>query len=614
MIRTLLALWFGMSQRRLVCGSLSPRWKRGPRLELEPLELRALLTATTTGTALDISNDTSITLRLDPNDSANLQVFENQGLVTDASATPDFDIQIASLQKISATTSGADAKLYIDFSNGNPIPAQGLAYAGGGGSNATLYLLGTLPSGSFASEIHSPTSASSGTINLDGSTITYSGLSPIVDTVPSINLTIDDSKTNDTINFINDPNSPQNGFQTSQVNGGGFEKVSFANKTNVTVNDLGGNCTFNVNNPAAAAGLTTVNLIGLSVVGDTFNVSSLFTAGITLHITGFASNNKLTAPNQANAFNITGANAGSLDGASAVTFTNVQNLIGGTSNDTFNFSTGATVNTIDGNSGSDTIVNAPNQPNFDYITGLDSGNILSTANAFSRVENLSGSTSTGNQSIDIFTFTNSGGLTGKLTGGTGNEWLSYASVSTPVKVNLAKGLASLIAAGISHPASVPMNVIGSAFGGDTITGDAAGGVLLGHNKGNTITAGNGRSVIIGGFGKNYLTGGTADDLIIGGRTNYDADILSLSNILAEWQSAKSFDIRVGDLRTGRGLAVGVSLVVNKTVFVSATPPGPQFGRGGCPNQTTLVGNLGRNWFFTYCAITIVDLKKTDQVN
>ncbi len=76
----------------------------------------------------------------------------------------------------------------VDFSTGNPIPAGGLTYTGAGGAN-TLILQGTLPGGPFASETYNATGAGAGNIALDGSTITFTGLKPIVDTTPTINFT-----------------------------------------------------------------------------------------------------------------------------------------------------------------------------------------------------------------------------------------------------------------------------------------------------------------------------------------------------------------------------------------------------------------------------------------
>ena len=80
--------------------------------------------------------------------------------------------------------SGATAAT-IDFSGGNPIPAGGETYDGGGGANNSLNLVNNLPgpTPSFNLETYNATGLGTGSINLDGSQIQFSGLSPVIDTV-----------------------------------------------------------------------------------------------------------------------------------------------------------------------------------------------------------------------------------------------------------------------------------------------------------------------------------------------------------------------------------------------------------------------------------------------
>jgi len=68
---------------------------------------------------------------------------------------------------------------------------------------------------------------------------------------------------------------------------------------------------------------------------------------------GGSSTNTLTAPNTTNTWQITAANAGNING---ITFSGFQNLVGGTGNDTFMFSNGASVSgTINGGGGIDSL-------------------------------------------------------------------------------------------------------------------------------------------------------------------------------------------------------------------------------------------------------------------
>src|SRR5208282_5296917 len=142
--------------------------------------------------------------------------------------------------------------------NGNHLP-NGLIYFNGGTSpTGTLILKG----GHFTRDVDSPTGPHSGSIALDGRLIIYTNIAPMVDTSSAASLTINDPMSDDTINVINDPGSPENGFQTTEINSANnaFEKVDFANKTTVTVNETGSVNVLHLNNPAPAAGLTTLNL------------------------------------------------------------------------------------------------------------------------------------------------------------------------------------------------------------------------------------------------------------------------------------------------------------------------------------------------------------------
>jgi hypothetical protein len=146
-------------------------------------------------------------------------------------------------------------------------------------------------------------------------------------------------------------------------------------------------------------------------------------------------------------------------------------------------------------------------------------------------------------------------------------------------------------------------------------GNALGNILVAHGSNNSLTAGSGRSVLIGGFGRNTVRGAVADDIVIGGRTIFDGNIPALVSILAEWQSATAYSLRISHLKHGGGLNGANVLVLNSTVFVSSVAPGPRYGRGGGFQQSTLVGGGGLNWFFTLFPSTIVDLRVgLDQVD
>ena len=81
------------------------------------------------------------------------------------------------------------------------------------------------------------------------------------------------------------------------------------------------------------------------------------------------------------------------------------------------------------------------------------------------------------------------------------------------------------------------------------------------------------------------------------------------------KSAKSFETRLYDLRSGSGQPGGHALVEGGTVSTpSGSSPGPRIGRGGGEDQTTMLGEGGRNWFFTLFPTTVIDLKDTDAID
>ncbi|QDU28581.1 Bifunctional hemolysin/adenylate cyclase precursor [Anatilimnocola aggregata] len=80
------------------------------------------------------------------------------------------------------TLAGNDT-VTIDFTGGNPLPAGGLTFNGGAGGNDTLSFVGT----GLASATLTHTDATSGSLLLDGKTLTYTGLDPILVTTPGAN-------------------------------------------------------------------------------------------------------------------------------------------------------------------------------------------------------------------------------------------------------------------------------------------------------------------------------------------------------------------------------------------------------------------------------------------
>ena len=162
---------------------------------------------------------------------------------------------------------GSDDTLVVDFSNGNPIPGGGLTFHGGSGGNDSLTLTGD----SFGSVTHNFSSASDGSVVLDGSTIIYTGLEPIFDNLPAIDRLFDFTGADETITLSDDAN-PDDG--ASFIDSTLGESVTFANPSNslTVATDAGsGNDVVNV---AALDGNFAAALLFASDGTDTVNFTA----------------------------------------------------------------------------------------------------------------------------------------------------------------------------------------------------------------------------------------------------------------------------------------------------------------------------------------------------
>jgi CHAT domain-containing protein len=247
-----------------------------------------------------------------------------------------------------------------------------------------------------------------------------------------------------------------------------------------------------------------------------------------------AGGSTLVGPNQDTTWNITGTDAGNLNSIfpNGLTFSSIENLTGGTANDTFLFGKGASIsgtingeagidtlnysayatpvtvnlafgtatntgvlsnieNLIGGSSGNNTLIGS-NTANTWNITGTDSGNINGTV-SFSSFQNLTGGT--GN---DTFVFSNGVGVSGTINGGAGTNTLDYSAYNTPITVNLGLGTATNTG-GLSNI----QNVTGGS-NNDTLIGDANNNIVRGNAGDDTLSGGGGADILEGGTGSDRV--------------------------------------------------------------------------------------------------------------
>jgi hypothetical protein len=362
--------------------------------------------------------------------------------------------------------------------------------------------------------------------------------------------------------------------------GGGTNMLNYAAyNTGVTV-DLSANS-------ATGVGGSVTNIQQLrggagndSLTGNTSGTTTFFASpGIDI-ITGAGGTNTLLGTNLASTWSITAQNAGTLTfGGGTTTFSGVQNLTGGSGNDTFVFANGAGVDgNIDGGSGSNTFNyaayssgvtvdlsantatgvggtfaniqtfvgagaggNALHGPNADTTWNITAQNAgaLTGGFSFSAFQNL-----TGGSGADTFVFADGAGVDGNIDGGGGTNSLNYAAYTANIIVDLQTSAAT----GVLGTVANIQNVKGA---------DSAGGYnLLIGNSGNVLTGGTGRrNILVAGGTASTLVGGNLDDLLIGGTTSYDteAGLVSWQAIATYWAGSDSYSTRVNNLATANGV-------------------------------------------------------------
>ncbi|MHB1558657.1 MAG: beta strand repeat-containing protein, partial [Isosphaeraceae bacterium] len=274
----------GLLGREAGSAPRASRRLRSARVRFEPLEERCLLAvldiAAAGGSLIYTANSGStsaLTIKLDPSNSANV-IFTDSGQTISLSGsgttswtggtTNTVEGPLSSFSSVAVNGIGAtlDQSLTIDYSNGDPLPSSGLAFNPQNPSGASNAL--TLTSGAsgvaFLSEAYAASGPGAGTITYsDGANsnvpITFTGLSPVTDTVPSPTYIFTAPPAATTVNVVDAATPGQTEINAGAT--GAFEKVDFAGKTAVTVNanNPGATTTVDVTSPSAALAQLLVN-------------------------------------------------------------------------------------------------------------------------------------------------------------------------------------------------------------------------------------------------------------------------------------------------------------------------------------------------------------------
>jgi Ca2+-binding RTX toxin-like protein len=268
---------------------------------------------------------------------------------------------------------------------------------------------------------------------------------------------------------------------------------------------------------------------------------------------------------------------------------------------------GSTAVTLQGGSGTNTLTgpDAAPAPTMWAITGAGAGTI-------GKEVSFTGMTSlVGGAGNDVFKFSAGGSIAGTIDGGAAplhqGNWLDYSAITTPVTVNLQTGSATEVAGGITNI----QNVHGGA-GGNTLTGNSQGNILIGGAGNDRITGGTGASLLIGDLGADTIIGGcgSGGDILIGGATSFDtmtaANEKALMSILAEWQSADSYATRFTDIDTGAGGGLNGTAKLNFGTTVTDD--------GAANTITAAVSGTALDWFFKGAHDVLHNVEPGEHIN
>ncbi len=210
----------------------------------------------------------------------------------------------------------------------------------------------------------------------------------------------------------------------------------------------------------------------------------------------------------ATTWNLTGPNAGTvtLEGFEDITFSNIDSLVGADGEDTFVFVDGVSfAGTIDGGGGTNTLdysacttgvtvnLGATGITNIQDVIG-GSGNDTLTGNANANV--LVGGAGNDTYVFDADSPLGSDAIIERPDGGT--DTLDFSSTTTNLSIDLSNAASQTVCANLSIQLSagdVIENVIGGS-GADTITGNALDNALTGGLGADTLTGGGGLDTVV----------------------------------------------------------------------------------------------------------------------
>jgi hypothetical protein len=489
---------------------------------------------TVTATSQGISD--SFYLTLDPT-GVYLDMYENS---TPATGKPTFIVSLASVNNVVISAGNkTPTSVTVDYLNGNPVPAGGIQFNGGSGSNKLTVLnnanswnitgknAGTVNGGIQFSNVSRLTGGNASDLFKFSNGATVTGMIDGGGTQPGP----------DTLDFTNDPTAsfnvlgagPNHGNQGTDPGGtfqnidsfvGGNSILHATDTNNVWTITGSGSGTLVEGNSAPMPFTGASTLVG-GALTDTF----IFAGGTIGKIDGGGGVNTIQGANSPNTWSITGPNAGALNG---IPFANIQNLVGGNGADTFQFSQGGSVSgTINGGKGVDVLdySQAPGATFSVAASGSVDG-VSGTASGVASFDNINSfvglSTLVGTDTSNIWT------LTGPGSGNVSEDLIfSFAFSNLTKIVGGSQDDTFMVAGGSisSIDGGAGPNVLQSGNGANTWT-------ISGVNSGSLNTIGFANiQTLVGGNGSDKFvvtTGGTIAGTLDGGGSSAGPDTLDFS--------------------------------------------------------------------------------------
>ncbi len=363
----------------------------------------------------------------------------------------------------------------IDFSGGNPLPVGGVDIRGNGlGDNDSLQLV----DGSVLLANHAITNASDGSITIDGSTLNYSGIESLIDTLAVSTRQFNFSRSDDTL-VLTDSGTTSDGL-LQLTRSGNSQLKFFAPTGSLQINTGAGNDSVAVREMDTTANVPIT--IDLAEGSDTFD-GSLYSAKYS--ISGGDGNDTLTTGNGADT------------------------ISGGAGNDLINGNSGA--DSLDGGAGDD---NLSGQAGDDSLTGglgndtLNGGggtDTLVEAVAATIVVTATSATGLG---TDVLTLIEAANLSGDANAQT----ITTTSFTGPVTINGGAGNDTI------RTGSGADSILGGS-GNDDIDSGAGNDTLMGENGNDKLFSGIGNDSIEGGTGADNIFASDGNDVVLGGDGN-----------------------------------------------------------------------------------------------